>query len=81
MSIIPARYLNTSVPEELAKHCMEDLDAGFVSNVAPGDILVAEPCPSTQPPSARRSTVGSSPKTSSPTSASAMWRRMMASGR
>ena len=40
--IIPARYLNTSVPEELAKHCMEDLDAGFVSAVKPGDILVAE---------------------------------------
>ncbi len=39
--IIPARYLNTSVPEELAKHCMEDLDAGFVTAVAPGDILVA----------------------------------------
>ena len=40
--IIPARYLNTSVAEELAKHCMEDLDAGFVSKVAPGDILVAD---------------------------------------
>lgn len=40
--IIPARYLNTSVPEELAKHCMEDLDAGFVSKVSAGDILVAE---------------------------------------
>ena len=40
--IIPARYLNTSVPEELAKHCMEDLDAGFVDNVEFGDILVAE---------------------------------------
>lgn len=40
--IIPARYLNTSVPEELAKHCMEDLDAGFVGKVSPGDILVAE---------------------------------------
>ncbi|MDP2181278.1 MAG: 3-isopropylmalate dehydratase small subunit [Actinomycetota bacterium] len=40
--IIPARYLNTSVPEELAKHCMEDLDAGFVSKVEFGDILVAE---------------------------------------
>jgi 3-isopropylmalate/(R)-2-methylmalate dehydratase small subunit len=40
--IIPARYLNTSVPEELAKHCMEDLDAGFVTAVRPGDILVAE---------------------------------------
>ena len=40
--IIPARYLNTSVAEELAKHCMEDLDAGFVSKVAQGDILVAD---------------------------------------
>ena len=40
--IIPARYLNTSVPEELAKHCMEDLDAGFVGKVSAGDILVAE---------------------------------------
>ncbi len=40
--IIPARYLNTSIPEELAKHCMEDLDAGFVSKVEFGDILVAE---------------------------------------
>lgn len=40
--IIPARYLNTSVPEELAKHCMEDLDAGFVAAAKPGDLLVAE---------------------------------------
>ncbi len=40
--IIPARYLNTSVPEELAKHCMEDLDAGFVAKMQFGDILVAE---------------------------------------
>jgi len=40
--IIPARYLNTSVPEELAKHCMEDLDSEFVSRVEFGDILVAE---------------------------------------
>lgn len=40
--IIPARYLNTSIPEELAAHCMEDLDSGFVSKVAPGDILVAD---------------------------------------
>ena len=40
--IIPARYLNTSVPEELAKHCMEDLDAEFVSKMEFGDILVAE---------------------------------------
>ena len=40
--IIPARYLNTSDPAELAKHCMEDLDAGFVGRVKPGDILVAE---------------------------------------
>jgi 3-isopropylmalate/(R)-2-methylmalate dehydratase small subunit len=40
--IIPARYLNTSVPEELAKHCLEDLDPEFVSKVDFGDILVAE---------------------------------------
>jgi len=40
--IIPARYLNTSDPAELAKHCMEDLDAGFVGKVEAGDILVAE---------------------------------------
>ncbi len=40
--IIPARYLNTSDPTELGKHCMEDLDAGFVEKVKPGDILVAE---------------------------------------
>ena len=40
--IIPARYLNTSDPAELAKHCMEDLDAGFVGKVASGDILVAD---------------------------------------
>ena len=40
--IIPARYLNTSDPAELAKHCLEDLDATFVERVSPGDILVAE---------------------------------------
>ena len=40
--IIPARYLNTSDPAELAKHCLEDLDATFVSRVTPGDIVVAE---------------------------------------
>jgi 3-isopropylmalate/(R)-2-methylmalate dehydratase small subunit len=40
--IIPARYLNTSDPAELAKHCLEDLDAEFVDKVAPGDVLVAE---------------------------------------
>jgi 3-isopropylmalate/(R)-2-methylmalate dehydratase small subunit len=40
--IIPARYLNTSDPAELAKHCMEDIDAGFVGKVKAGDIMVAE---------------------------------------
>jgi len=40
--IIPARYLNTSDPTELGRHCMEDLDAGFVEKVQPGDILVAD---------------------------------------
>lgn len=39
--IIPARYLNTSDPKELASHCMEDLDAGFTKRVKPGDIMVA----------------------------------------
>ncbi len=39
--IIPARYLNTSSHAELAAHCMEDIDAGFVRNVKPGEIMVA----------------------------------------
>ena len=38
--IIPARYLNTSEPAELAKHCMEDADPTFASNVSDGDIIV-----------------------------------------
>lgn len=41
--IIPARYLNTSDPKELAKHCMEDIDATFVDRVQGGDIIVAGP--------------------------------------
>lgn len=40
--IIPARYLNTSSHEELAAHCMEDIDREFVNKVKTGDILVAE---------------------------------------
>lgn len=40
--IIPARYLNTSDPAELARHCLEDLDTEFVNNVQPGDIIVAD---------------------------------------
>ena len=39
--IIPARYLNTPDMQELAKHCMEDIDAGFAQQVKPGDIMVA----------------------------------------
>ena len=39
--IIPARYLLTSDPIELAKHCMEDLDPGFAQTVKPGDTIVA----------------------------------------
>ncbi len=39
--IIPARYLTTSDPEELAKHCMEDADPEFVNKVKEGDIIVA----------------------------------------
>ncbi|MBU0571588.1 MAG: 3-isopropylmalate dehydratase small subunit [Candidatus Omnitrophica bacterium] len=39
--IIPARYLNTSDPDELARHCMEDADPGFVKRKQSGDIIVA----------------------------------------
>ena len=39
--IIPARYLNTSSANELALHCMEDIDKEFVKNVEKGDIMVA----------------------------------------
>ena len=39
--IIPARYLNSADPKELAQHCMEDIDKDFVSNVKEGDIMVA----------------------------------------
>ena len=38
--IIPARYLNSSSPAELAVHCMEDIDAQYASTVKPGDIMV-----------------------------------------
>ena len=40
--IIPARYLNATKGEELAKHCMEDIDKDFVNGVQKGDIIVAE---------------------------------------
>jgi len=40
--IIPARYLNTTDPQELARHCLEDLDGDFARRVQPGDIIVAE---------------------------------------
>lgn len=39
--IIPARYLNTTSEQELASHCMEDIDVNFVKNVKQGDIIVA----------------------------------------
>ncbi len=39
--IIPARYLNTPDANELAQHCMEDIDADFVKKVQPGDVVVA----------------------------------------
>ncbi len=39
--IIPARYLNTSDPAELALHAMEDIDGEFVKKVEPGDIIAA----------------------------------------
>ncbi|MBQ7795375.1 MAG: 3-isopropylmalate dehydratase small subunit [Lachnospiraceae bacterium] len=40
--IIPARYLNMTKGEELAKHCMEDIDKEFVNKVQQGDIIVAQ---------------------------------------
>ncbi|MBP2627174.1 MAG: 3-isopropylmalate dehydratase, small subunit [Firmicutes bacterium] len=40
--IIPARYLNTADPKELALHCMEDIDTSFAANVEVGDIVVAD---------------------------------------
>jgi 3-isopropylmalate dehydratase small subunit len=39
--VIPARYLNTSDPRELAAHCMEDADASFAAKHSPGDVIVA----------------------------------------
>jgi len=39
--IIPARYLNTANAQELARHCMEDIDKDFVKNVSIGDVMVA----------------------------------------
>ena len=39
--IIPARYLNVSTAEELARHCMEDMDPGFATAVQQGDVIVA----------------------------------------
>ncbi len=39
--IIPARYLNTQSPEELASHCMEDIDINFAHDVKEGDFIVA----------------------------------------
>lgn len=39
-AIIPARYLNTSDPKELALHCMEDADPDFIKKMKPGDIII-----------------------------------------
>ena len=39
--IIPARYLNSTKAEELAEHCMEDIDKDFIKNVKKGDLIVA----------------------------------------
>lgn len=40
--IIPARYLSTTDPKEMATHCMEDIDPDFVKKIAPGDIIIAD---------------------------------------
>ena len=39
-AIIPARYLNTSDPDELASHCMEDADPDFPNKVSAGDVII-----------------------------------------
>jgi 3-isopropylmalate/(R)-2-methylmalate dehydratase small subunit len=41
-AIIPARHCNTSDPEELATHCMEDADPSFIQNMRRGDLIVAD---------------------------------------
>jgi len=41
-AIIPARHLNLHEPADLAEHCMEDIDADFISKVKSGDIIVAD---------------------------------------
>jgi 3-isopropylmalate dehydratase small subunit len=41
-AIIPARHCNTSDPEELAKHCMEDADPSFIQKMRRGDLIVAD---------------------------------------
>jgi 3-isopropylmalate dehydratase small subunit len=41
-AIIPARYLNTTDPKEMASHFMEDVDPKFLEKIQPGDIIVAE---------------------------------------
>ena len=52
--IIPARYLSATSGEELAKHCMEDIDKEFIKKVQPGDLIVAQKnfgCGSSREPS------------------------------
>lgn len=41
-AIIPARYLTTSDPRELAAHCMEDADPDFITRMKTGDIILEE---------------------------------------
>ena len=52
--IIPARHLNTPVPEALASHCMEDIDADFAPPWRRGDIMVAVPISAAAPPGSTR---------------------------
>ena len=52
--IIPARYLNSSDPAELAQHCMEDIDKEFVKKVNKGDIIVANKTLAAAPPVSMR---------------------------
>ena len=76
--IIPARYLNSSDPAELATHCMEDIDKDFIKNVKKGDIIVARKTsaaapPESMPPSPSRLQVSAvSSQRPSPESSTAM---------
>jgi len=75
-AIIPARYLNVSTPEELALHCMEDIDLDFAGAVQPGDIIVGGVCLASSPRVSPASSTGTPSMSACPSwSARRWWRR------